>query len=232
MTKREFLAAGAGFALAAGGRAFAQQGSAISRSGSGKSGGESRVQTRKAKTTKLFKSPPGFPNGLAITPEGLWIGEQKMSGKWYTALTSVLPPPGQPPPPPPPGTTYLSNLNWTIATNGNGPVEKDKSSGEAGANDGRCETTGQPGWAADTDADCTAAAPFAPSTWTSGALNPGGSFTGRPARLSVNYGTNGALAGWGFHFDDVVLGDFEEALPDAQACPAPGLNRVSPRRSP
>lgn len=91
MTKREFLAAGAGFALAAGGRAFAQQGSAPNRSGSGRSGGESRVQTRKAKTTKLFKSPPGFPNGLAVTPEGLWIGEQKMSGA--QAVTYKVPEP-------------------------------------------------------------------------------------------------------------------------------------------
>src|SRR5260221_10144007 len=35
---------------------------------------------RKAKTTKLFKSPPGFPNGVAVTPEGLWIAEQKLLG--------------------------------------------------------------------------------------------------------------------------------------------------------
>lgn len=27
-------------------------------------------------------------------------------------------------------------------------------------------------------------------------------------------------AGWGFHFDDVVLTSFREAVPDAQACPA------------
>lgn len=39
-----------------------------------------RVPSRKARTTKLFRSPPGFPNGLASTPEGLWIGEQKLSG--------------------------------------------------------------------------------------------------------------------------------------------------------
>ena len=26
------------------------------------------------KTTKLFKSPPGFANALAVAPEGLWIG--------------------------------------------------------------------------------------------------------------------------------------------------------------
>jgi hypothetical protein len=34
-----------------------------------------------AKTTKLFKSPDGFPNAIAVTPEGLWIGEQKLSGQ-------------------------------------------------------------------------------------------------------------------------------------------------------
>ncbi len=65
MTKRDFFAAGIGAGLA--GAAFAQQG-----------GG--RVSTRKAKTTKLFKAPPGFPNGLAATAEGLWIAEQKLSG--------------------------------------------------------------------------------------------------------------------------------------------------------
>jgi hypothetical protein len=33
------------------------------------------------KTTRLFKSPPGFANALAIAPEGLWIGQQKLSGR-------------------------------------------------------------------------------------------------------------------------------------------------------
>ena len=67
MTKREFLASSAavGFGLAKGRAAFAQKAGA---------------PARKAKTTKLFKSPDGYPNGLAIAPEGLWIGEQKMSG--------------------------------------------------------------------------------------------------------------------------------------------------------
>ncbi len=64
MTKRDFLAAS--FA----GAAFAQ--SVAVR----KSGGAKRI----AKTTKLFKCPSGFPNALAATPEGLWIGEQKLSG--------------------------------------------------------------------------------------------------------------------------------------------------------
>jgi hypothetical protein len=32
---------------------------------------------RKVKTTPLFKSPEGYPNGIAVAPEGLWICEQK-----------------------------------------------------------------------------------------------------------------------------------------------------------
>lgn len=69
MTKREFLAAGVGtgLALEQWSAAFAQPAPAGKR--------------RMAKTTKLFKSPPGFPNGLAATPEGLWIAEQKLSGR-------------------------------------------------------------------------------------------------------------------------------------------------------
>jgi hypothetical protein len=69
MTKREFLSAGigAGMSLAHGRAAFAQS-------------ARQKVPTRMAKTKKLFRSPEGFPNGLAATPEGLWIGEQKLSG--------------------------------------------------------------------------------------------------------------------------------------------------------
>jgi hypothetical protein len=32
---------------------------------------------RKVKTTTLFKSPEGYPNGIAATPEGVWIAEQR-----------------------------------------------------------------------------------------------------------------------------------------------------------
>src|SRR5712691_4830039 len=35
------------------------------------------VPTRKVKTTPLFKSPEGYPNAIAVAPEGLWIAEQK-----------------------------------------------------------------------------------------------------------------------------------------------------------
>jgi len=79
MNKREFLAAsvGAGLGLA-GSTAFAQPGSATPpRTGGGRN---APIPSRKVKTTKLFKSPQGFPNGIAVTPEGLWIGEQKLSG--------------------------------------------------------------------------------------------------------------------------------------------------------
>lgn len=77
MNKREFLAASVGLGLGAGQAAFAQQASATRpRTG----GGDRPVRSRIAKTTKLFRSPEGFPNAIAVTPEGLWIGEQKLSG--------------------------------------------------------------------------------------------------------------------------------------------------------
>jgi hypothetical protein len=63
MTKREFLTAG--MVVLGGAAALRGQG----------------VGKRKAKTTKLFKAPDGFPNALAATSEGLWIAEQKLSGK-------------------------------------------------------------------------------------------------------------------------------------------------------
>jgi hypothetical protein len=34
------------------------------------------LPNRMAKTTKLFKAPGFYPNGLAIAPEGLWIAQQ------------------------------------------------------------------------------------------------------------------------------------------------------------
>ena len=58
-----------------------------------------------AKTTKLFKSPPGFPNGIAVAPEGLWIAEQKMSGA--QALSYHLPEPKS-----------LSEDAWLVDWNG------------------------------------------------------------------------------------------------------------------
>lgn len=69
MTKREFLAAGIGAGLA------------LNYRNSASAQGGKKLPVRKAKTTKLFKSPQGFPNAISATPEGLWIGEQKLSGE-------------------------------------------------------------------------------------------------------------------------------------------------------
>src|SRR5271154_4258699 len=94
MTKREFLAASIGAGLGLGkarsafAQPFAQQGSAAIRTESPVS---RAVPSRMAKTTKLFKSPPGFPNGIAVAPEGLWIAEQKMTGA--QAVTYHVPEP-------------------------------------------------------------------------------------------------------------------------------------------
>src|SRR5262245_35453853 len=65
MNRRAFFTAGAGLAGALAIRA--------QRSGN-------NIPVRKAKTTKLFKSPDGWPNAIATAPEGLWIAEQKLSG--------------------------------------------------------------------------------------------------------------------------------------------------------
>ena len=75
MTKRDFLKAGlgTGLALSGGASAFAQQAAALARKPAPPASGKAPV--RRAKTKKLFKSPGGFPNGLEVTPEGLWIGE-------------------------------------------------------------------------------------------------------------------------------------------------------------
>jgi hypothetical protein len=35
------------------------------------------VPVRKVKATPLFKSPEGYPNAIAVAPDGLWIAEQK-----------------------------------------------------------------------------------------------------------------------------------------------------------
>jgi lysophospholipase L1-like esterase len=61
-------------------------------------------------------------------------GEQKMANKWYSALTTVLTPGN--PNPPPSGTYLADSLTPTFTSNGWGPYEKNKSNGEANANDG------------------------------------------------------------------------------------------------
>jgi hypothetical protein len=82
ISKREFLGAsiGAGMGLSAARKALAQQGAPASATANrGGSAGNRQVPSRKVKTTKLFKSPDGFPNAIAVTPEGLWIGGRELS---------------------------------------------------------------------------------------------------------------------------------------------------------
>ena len=78
MTKREFLAASVGLGLGL-------------RAVGGQTNGDRRAAPRMAKTTKLFKSPPGHPNAIAVTPEGLWIGDQKLSGAQAVAYHATEP---------------------------------------------------------------------------------------------------------------------------------------------
>src|SRR4051812_1297551 len=85
MRKRDFLAAGLGLgaglaASAALGPALGQGAPAAGRGAAAAGGGgRGRVQSARAKTTHLFKAPGMYPNGLAVAPEGLWIGQQKIS---------------------------------------------------------------------------------------------------------------------------------------------------------
>lgn len=74
LTKRGFLAAGLGSALVAGlgAPAFAQAERAPPASVD--------APHRIARTVPLFRSPDGFPNGLAAGENGLWIAEQKAAG--------------------------------------------------------------------------------------------------------------------------------------------------------
>jgi hypothetical protein len=91
MTKRDFLKTGfgTGVAMAGSGAAFAQQPVMAARKDAPPGGKPST--TRKAKTTKLFKCPPGYPNGIAVTSEGLWIAEQKLSGQQAIAYKLTEP---------------------------------------------------------------------------------------------------------------------------------------------
>src|SRR5437868_2074202 len=107
ISKREFLAAsiGAGMSLSAVGKAFAQEEAAAGAGRVAEAAGDRRIPSRKVKTTKLFKSPDGYPNAIAVTPEGLWIGEQKETGR--AAAQYHLPEPKD-----------LTELAWLVDWNG------------------------------------------------------------------------------------------------------------------
>ena len=68
MNRREFLSAAAavgfGLGLETVAKAFGQVAKWPSRP---------PIPHRQAKTTRLFKAPGLYPNGLAISPDGIWI---------------------------------------------------------------------------------------------------------------------------------------------------------------
>jgi hypothetical protein len=72
MRRRDFLTSSLGLVAGAGlSRIQAQQPNSAGRPP------KREVPNRKVKTTNLFKAPPGYPNAVAIAPEGLWVAEQK-----------------------------------------------------------------------------------------------------------------------------------------------------------
>jgi streptogramin lyase len=73
--KREFLA-GLGLLLA-GAASAAEIGADLGAAPPAK---KKDVPHRKLTTKNLFKAPPGYPNAVAVAPEGLWIAEQKAQG--------------------------------------------------------------------------------------------------------------------------------------------------------
>ena len=103
MKRREFLAGSLALPFSSAVIALAQQaGTTPDRAGRGArggGGGEGRgrgaVPTRKAKTTKLFKSPGLYPNALAVmtdSPNGLWIGQQKITASNSKTYNLPVPP--------------------------------------------------------------------------------------------------------------------------------------------
>jgi hypothetical protein len=104
MLKRELFTAGIGLGLglAGAGSAFAQQAASAAPPQRRQ---RPEVKKRTATTKVLFKTPPGYPNALATAPEGLWIGEQKLSDA-LARQYGVQPP------------TDLSEKAWLVDWNG------------------------------------------------------------------------------------------------------------------
>jgi hypothetical protein len=73
--KRDLLTAGLGLGVGLAGLASSR--SAAAQTVIPQPPPPAGVRQRRVRTTLLYKSPEGFPNGLAASPEGLWIGEQK-----------------------------------------------------------------------------------------------------------------------------------------------------------
>jgi hypothetical protein len=51
-----------------------------------------KLPNRMAKTTRLFKAPDFYPNGLAVSPEGLWVAQQYLTSEVYKTIGMTRPP--------------------------------------------------------------------------------------------------------------------------------------------
>jgi parallel beta-helix repeat protein len=80
----------------------------------------------------------GGGRSLTVSYSGPNLNKQAIQASAYfrVGTTTTQPQPSTSTP----TTTYLSDMTWTSATNGYGPVEKDRSNGESGAGDGRTIT--------------------------------------------------------------------------------------------
>ncbi len=85
---------------------------------------------------------------------------------------------------------------------------------------GFCVVGGEPGWNGTNPGNPA----FVASTWSTGALSPGGSFDNKVVRLEVAYGTDEAISLAGLDFDEFTLANVEIQVPDAQSdvCVPPG----------
>ena len=79
LRRREFLGAGLGIGLASARAVSAQQPAGQGSPGARAEGGRglTAVPVRQGRITKLFKSPEGYPNAMALSPDGWWLAEQK-----------------------------------------------------------------------------------------------------------------------------------------------------------
>src|ERR1700754_3798773 len=79
MRKRDFLAA-LGITAAGIGQALAQDYPKGKDLGAVAPAAKKDIPHRKVTTRNLFKVPGGYPNGVAVVPEGVWVAEQKAGG--------------------------------------------------------------------------------------------------------------------------------------------------------
>ena len=93
--RRAFIGTSLGLGLLGARSLVAQQTPAGQAPAAGRGAGEGRgnaqpVPARKGRMTKLFKSPEGYPNAIAVAPEGLWIAEQRSDNACLTDWNGKL----------------------------------------------------------------------------------------------------------------------------------------------